>query len=195
VDIVDAISSFNVFDLVFLLFLCGMFVLGYIQGTVRRLVGTLSFIFSFFLAAALSVPFGAFLQSYWTNYPDEYSNMIAFLTVFVAAVVAFFLVIQGTYSKTALFSKWPVLDEVLGGVVGVIQGFLLLMFLTIILDQYFLYAPTTASGDELPLMRSFWEAINTSSVGSLLHQTVIPNFISLFGFFLPEYIKATYGLA
>ena len=194
-DIVETISSFNVFDLVFLLFLCGMFVLGYIQGTVRRLVGTLSFIFSFFLAAALSVPFGAFLKSYWTNYPDEYSNMIAFLTVFVAAVVAFFLVIQGTYSKTALFSKWPVLDEVLGGVVGVIQGFLLLMFLTIILDQYFLYAPTTASGDELPLMRSFWEAINTSSVGSLLHQAVIPNFISLFGFFLPEYIKATYGLA
>ena len=194
-DIVETISSFNVFDLVFLLFLCGMFVLGYIQGTVRRLVGTLSFIFSFFLAAVLSVPFGAFLKSYWTDYPDEYSNMIAFLTVFVAAVVAFFLVIQGTYSKTALFAKWPVVDEVLGGVVGVIQGFLLLMFLTIILDQYFVWYPTTASGDELPFLRSIWDAISTSGVGMLLHQTVIPNFISLFGFILPEYIKATYGIA
>ena len=193
-NIVETIQSFNVFDLVFLLFLAGMFVLGYIQGSVRRLVGTLSFIFSFFLAAALSVPFGAFLKSYWTNYPDEYSMMIAFLTVFLAAVVAFFLVIQGTYSKTALFSKWPVVDEVVGGIVGVIQGFLFLMFLTIILDQYFLYAPTTAQVDELPFLRGFWEALNTSSVGMLLHQTVIPNFISLFGFFLPEYVKATYGL-
>jgi uncharacterized membrane protein required for colicin V production len=195
VNIVDTISSFNVFDLLFILFLCGMFVLGYIQGTVRRLVGTLSFIFSFFLAAALSVPFGQFLQSYWTNYPDNYSNMIAFLTVFFAAVVAFFLVIQGTYSKTALFSKWPVVDEILGGVVGVIQGFLLLMFLTIILDQYFLTAPATAAFDELPLLRGFWGAVNESGVGMLLHTTVIPNFISLFGFFLPEYVKATYGQA
>jgi uncharacterized membrane protein required for colicin V production len=194
VNIVETIQSFNVFDLVFLLFLAGMFVLGYIQGTVRRLVGTLSFIFSFFLAAVLSVPFGAFLKSYWTNYPDEYSMMIAFLTVFLAAVVAFFLVIQGTYSKTALFSKWPVVDEVVGGIVGVIQGFMFLMFLTIILDQYFLYAPATAQVDELPFLRGFWEALNTSTVGMLLHQTVIPNFISLFGFFLPEYIKATYGI-
>jgi len=194
VNIVETIQSFNVFDLVFLLFLAGMFVLGYIQGTVRRLVGTLSFIFSFFLAAVLSVPFGAFLKSYWTNYPDEYSMMIAFLTVFLAAVVAFFLVIQGTYSKTALFSKWPVVDEVVGGIVGVIQGFLFLMFLTIILDQYFLYAPATSQVDELPFLRGFWEALNTSTVGMLLHQTVIPNFVSLFGFFLPEYIKATYGV-
>ena len=193
-NIVETIQSFNVFDLVFLLFLAGMFVLGYIQGTVRRLVGTLSFIFSFFLAAVLSVPFGAFLKSYWTSYPDEYSMMIAFLTVFLAAVVAFFLVIQGTYSKTSLFSKWPVVDEVVGGIVGVIQGFLFLMFLTIILDQYFLYAPATAQIDELPFLRGFWEALNTSTVGMLLHQTVIPNFISLFGFFLPEYIKATYGI-
>jgi uncharacterized membrane protein required for colicin V production len=195
VNIVETISSFNLFDLVFLLFLAGMFVLGYIQGTVRRLVGTLSFIFSFFLAAALSVPFGQFLQAYWTNYPAEYSNMIAFLTVFLAAVIAFFLVIQGTYSKTALFAKWPVLDEILGGIVGVIQGFLLLLFLTIILDQYFLAYPAAGDTDELPLLRSFWDAITASNVGMLLHGTVIPNFISLFGFFLPEYVKATYGQA
>jgi uncharacterized membrane protein required for colicin V production len=195
VNIVETIQSFNVFDLLFLLFLCGMFVLGYIQGSVRRLVGTLSFIFSFFLAAALSVPFGDFLKSYWTNYPDEYSVMLAFLTVFLAAVLAFFLVIQGTYTKTALFSRWPVVDEVVGGLVGVAQGFLLLVFLTIILDQYFLYAPTTAQVEEVPLLRPFWEALNDSSVGTLLHQTVIPNFISVFGFLIPESIKATYGLA
>lgn len=194
-NIVETIQSFNVFDLLFLLFLFGMFVLGYIQGSVRRLVGTLSFIFSFFLAALLSVPFGSFLKSYWTNYPDQYSEMLAFLTIFVAAIVAFFLVIQGTYTKTALFAKWPVVDEIVGGLVGVAQGFLLLMFLTIILDQYFLYYPATSTVEEVPLLRGFWEAVNGSSVGALLHQTVIPNFVSLFGFLLPEYIKATYQVS
>ena len=193
-DIVATIQNVNPFDLLFLLFLFGMFVLGFIQGTVRRLIGTLSFIFSFFLAAALSVPFGNFLKSYWTSYPDEYSVMIAFLTVFVAAVIASSLVIQGTYTKTALFTRWPVVDEILGGIVGVAQGLLLLLFLTIILDQYFLYAPTTPQVDEVPILRPVWEAINTSNVGTLYHQQVIPNFVSLFGFLLPASIKATYGL-
>ena len=64
--------------------------------------------------------------------------MIGFLILFVAAVVALFLVVQGTYRKTELFASYPVLDEILGGVLGVVQGLLLLLFLTIILDQYFL---------------------------------------------------------
>lgn len=194
VDIVETIKSINLFDLLTILFLFAMFVLGYIQGTIRRLMGTLSFIFSFFLAALLSVPMGDFLKSYWTNYPDEYSVMIGFLALFGAAIVAFFLVIQGTYTKTELFSRYPVVDEVLGGVVGVAQGLFLLLFLTIILDQYFRYYPSVAPIDELPLLRSFWEAINGSGFGNLLHQQVIPNFVNLAGFLLPDYVKATSGL-
>lgn len=192
-NIVDTIQSFNLFDLLTILFLFAMFVLGYIQGSIRRLVGTLSFIFSFFLAALLSVPFGEFLTSYWTNYPDEYSVMLGFLVLFGAAIVAFFLVIQGTYSKTQLFARYPVLDELLGGVVGVAQGLLLLLFLTIILDQYFLFAPTTPRVEEVPLLRPIWESLNASSFGSLLHQQVIPTFVSLTGFMLPDYLKAVYA--
>jgi len=193
VDIVATIQSINLFDLLTLLFLFLMFVLGFIQGTIRRLVGTLSFIFSFFLAALLSVPFGEFLKGYWTNYPDEYSQMIAFLVLFVAAIVAFFLVIQGTYSKTQLFARYPVIDEILGGVVGVAQGLLLLLFLTIILDQYFRYYPTNPPIGEVPFLRTFWTAVNESGFGSLLHQQVIPNFVNLFGFLLPDYVKALYA--
>ncbi len=192
-NIVETIQSINLFDLLTILFLFAMFVLGYIQGSIRRLVGTLSFIFSFFLAALLSVPFGDFLKSYWTNYPDEYSVMLGFLVLFGAAVVAFFLVIQGTYSKTQLFAKYPVVDEILGGVVGVAQGLLLLLFLTIILDQYFLFAPTIARIEEVPLLRPIWESLNASTFGSLLHQQVIPNFVSLTGFLLPDYLRAVYA--
>ncbi len=193
-DIVATIQSINLFDLLTILFLLFMFILGFVQGTIRRLVGTLSFIFSFFLAALLSVPFGEFLKSYWTNYPDEYSQMIGFLVLFVAAIVAFFLVIQGTYTKTQLFARYPVVDEVLGGIVGVAQGLLLLLFLTIILDQYFLSYPATAPIDEVPFLRSLWTALNDSGFGNLLHQQVIPNFVSIVGFLLPDYVKATYGL-
>ena len=38
-DFVETLQSINVFDILVILFLFGMFVLGYIQGTIRRLLG------------------------------------------------------------------------------------------------------------------------------------------------------------
>ena len=186
-------NSFNLFDLLVLLVLFGMFVLGYVQGTIRRAVGLLSVIFSFFLAAVLSIPVGNFLASYWTNYPKEYSQMIGFGVPFVAAVVAFALVVQGTYQKQEIFAKYPVIDEVLGGVLGVCQGLLLLLFVTIILDQYFLNVPQ-GFDNELGFLRTFWEALNGSGTGTFLHSSVIPGFVGFFSFLLPDYIEATYGV-
>ena len=191
-DVVEFINSLNLFDLLVVLFLFAMFIVGYVQGAVRRVVGTLTITFSFFLAALLSVPFGDFLISNWTSYPEEYSRMIGFLTLFGAGVIAFFLVVQGTYSKTEIFARHPVIDELLGGLLGVAQGLLFLMYLTIVLDQYFLFAPSGGQGFELPFLRPFWSALNESSFGSLLHTTVIPNFVALTGFLLPDYIKALY---
>jgi uncharacterized membrane protein required for colicin V production len=194
VDIVAAIKSLNTFDLLVLLFLFAMFVLGYIQGTIRRVVGTLSITFSFFLAAQLQKPFGDFLAQNWMNYPTEYSHMIGFATIFGAAVVALFLVVQGTYSKTEIFARYPVVDEVLGGVLGVAQGLLVLVYVTIVLDQYFLYAGVDRGFGEVTVLRNFWDALNASNFGGLLHAQVIPNFVNIVGFLLPASIKATYGL-
>jgi uncharacterized membrane protein required for colicin V production len=194
VDIVGSIGNLDKFDLFVGLFLFAMFVLGYIQGTIRRVVGTLSITFAFFLAAALQGPFGDFLASNWVNYPKEYSHMLGFGTIFVAAVLALFLVVQGTYSKTEIFARYPVVDEVLGGVLGVAQGLLLLLFVTIILDQYFMYAGLASGFSEVPFIRSFWTSLNDSSFGALLHLQVIPNFLAITSFLVPASIRATYGV-
>ncbi len=193
-DIVGFITGLNLFDLLVFLFLFAMFVLGFIQGTVRRIVGILSIVFSFFLAAQLSVPFGSFLADHWTQYPREYSVTLGFLVIFIASVGAFTLVIQGTYQRTHLFADHPVIDEILGGILGVVQGLLLLLFLTIILDQYFVFHPASGDLDELPVLRQVWVAIDGSEIGQALHATLIPNFVNLVSFVLPAYVKATYGL-
>ena len=187
-------SSLDIFDLLVVLFLGAMFVLGYAQGTIRRLVGLLSVTFSFFLAALLSIPVGSFLAQNWTYYPEEWSQMIGFLVPFVAAVIAFALVVQGTYKKQEIFAKYPVIDEVLGGVLGVCEGLLLLLFTTIILDQYFLNVPG-GFDQEIGILRTYWDALDASGTGQFLHQNVIPNFVTVFSFLLPDYIEATYGLA
>ena len=194
-NLIETLQGINVVDVLIILFLFGMFVLGYIQGTVRRLVGIASIVFSFFLSLQLNnVWLSDFLATNWTQYPQEYSVMIGYLVVFVAAVVAFTLVIQGTYKKTEVFAKYPVIDEVLGGVLGVVQGFLVLLFLTIILDQYFLYTNLPVDSDEVGVLRSFWTAIDSSAFGELLHETVIPAFIGVTSFLIPENVRALYGV-
>ncbi len=194
-DFVATLQSINVVDLLVILFLFGMFVLGYIQGTVRRLLGIASIVFSFFLAMQINAAIlGDFLARNWQQYPPEYSVMIGYLVLFVAGVLASTLVIQGTYRKTEIFAKYPVLDEILGGILGVVQGGLLLMFIVIILDQYFLYTNLPKDADELPFLRDFWNAINTSQTGMILHQTVIPNFLNLVSFLIPDDVMALYGL-
>ncbi len=193
-NITEFLSTISVVDVLILLGLFAFFILGWAQGTIRRLIGIATMTFSFFLAAVLHVPLGRFLAEHWTQFPPEYSLMIAFLTLFVAGVVAFSLVTQGTYQKTEVFAEHPIVDEVLGGVLGVVQGFLLLMFVTIILDQFFLYASTSAASNELPFLRAIWTAIDTSAIGQALHESIIPVFLGIFSFIVPKSVTALYGI-
>ena len=96
--------------------------------------------FSFFLAAAaVACRFGRLPEPNWTQVPrrvlgdDRVPGRLRRGGHRVRSSS-----IQGTYTKTELFAKYPVVDEILGGILGVVQGLLFLLFLTIILDQYFL---------------------------------------------------------
>jgi len=190
-DIGEFLRTVNVMDVIVVLFLFGMFILGYVQGSIRRVIGILAMTFSFFLAALLHVPLGEFLAQNWTQYPRNYSFMIAFLTIFVAAVVAFALITQPTYSKVELFAKHPPLDEVLGGLLGVTQGFLLLMYLTIALDTFYYPSAGTFPG-ELGLLRTVWVAFSDSAFGTQLHLVVIPTFLGFLTWLVPASVTGKY---
>lgn len=192
-DIAGFFAKVNLTDLIIFAYLFGWFVLGFAQGAVRRIVGILTITFSFFLAAQLNVYLGAFLAEHWVQFPKSYSEMIGFGALFAAGVVAFALIVQGTYKRVAVFAAHPIIDEVLGGVFGLVQGALFLLFLMIILDQYFVLGPTTPDPNELPILRPVWEAINGSSTGHLLHTQVIPSFVTLTGFLLPSSIRSLYA--
>ena len=192
-DVAGFFAKVNLADLVVIVYLFGWFVLGWAQGAVRRLVGILTVAFSFFLAAQLNVYLGPFLASHWTQFPEGYAQMIGFGTLFVAGFLAFALVVQGTYSRVAVFAAHPIVDEIVGGVLGLIQGGLLLLFVVIILDQFFLGASPAASPSELPVLRDLWTSINGSWTGGQLHASIIPGFISLTGFLIPAAVRATYG--
>ena len=187
-NIVDFIRSFNLFDLLVILILAGMFILGFIQGTVRRLLGIAAILFSFLLAANLREPLGSYLAGNWTHLEREYAVMIGFGTVFVVASLAFTLVIQSFYTKTPLTERYVVVDEVIGGLLGVLQGVIILTAMVIILDSAF-KVPNLTERNELILLRELYGAYDPSATAQVIRGSVIPAFYALFGLFIPDSLR------
>jgi membrane protein required for colicin V production len=193
VNVAEFLRSINIFDLFIVLGLFGMFILGFIQGTIRRLLGIASILFSFLLAANLQGPLGDFLARNWTQFDPAYSVMIGFGTVFVAASIAFTLVIQAFYTKVPLFEKYTFIDEILGGLLGVLQGVLILGAVIVILDSFFRIPGIAKRDTELPLLREIYNAYTNSGTAVLFRETLIPAFFAVFGFIVPDRIKAFFS--
>jgi len=192
VDVGAFITGFQTIDLVLVLAWMGFFVLGFAQGTIRRLIGVGSILFSFFLAANIAEPLGSFLGGNWTQFPPAYSYMIGFLTVFVAAAVAFALIAQGFYHPQPLFEKARFVDEILGGLLGVLQFGIILGAFIVILDSYFAVPGNPKVGTEITFLRSAWEALDQSHNVDVFRETILPVFFSIFGFLTPDNIEALY---
>jgi uncharacterized membrane protein required for colicin V production len=192
VDILGFLTSIKIFDLL-VFFLCfGMFVLGFIQGTIRRVLGIASMLFSFLFAMNLRSSLGSYLAANWNQFPDEYAVMLGFLIVFVAATIAFTLIIQGFYHRQALFKKATFADEVIGGILGVIQALLLVLCVIVILDSFFRNPGLPQTDGELLFLRQAWEQINVSATAGVFRSAIIPAFLSVFGFLTPQDIKNFY---
>jgi uncharacterized membrane protein required for colicin V production len=189
VDFGEFLSSLTLFDLVYFLFLFGFFVLGFAQGTIRRLLGLAAVMFSFLFAANIRDPLGSFLAANWTQFPREYAYMIGFLTVFLAAWIAFTVTIQTFYTTQPLWEKYRFVDEVIGGILGVIEAGLLLVIAIVILDSFFLIPGMAESGNELHFVRDFWNMMDDAQVTAFFRESIVPVFFAVFGIFIPDDIE------
>jgi uncharacterized membrane protein required for colicin V production len=192
VDLGETLSGIGTVDLLIVLYFIGFFVLGFAQGTIRRLLGIASILFSFLLAASLAGPLSEFLGANWRQFTPEYSYMVGFATVFVASAVAFALVIQGFYKPQPLFKKARFADEILGGILGIVQAAIIFGAVLIILDSFFRIPGIPPDPDELPFLRDLWTALDPTQFAELFRETLIPAFFVLFGLFIPDRIEAMY---
>lgn len=192
-DFGEFLSSLTIFDLVYFLFLFGFFVLGFAQGTIRRLLGLAAVMFSFLFAANIRDPLGSFLAANWTQFPREYAYMIGFLTVFLAAWIALTVTIQTFYTSQPLWEKYRFVDEVIGGILGVIEAGLLLVVAIVILDSFFLIPGIQESGNELHFIRDFWNVMDEAQVTAFFRDNIVPIFFAVFGLFIPDDIEQLVG--
>ena len=191
-DFGEFLAGISTVDLVLVLFFIGFFVLGFAQGAIRRVIGIGAIMFSFLLAANLYEPLGAFLANNWSQFSRQYSYMIGFGTVFLAAVIAFALVAQGWYKPQPLFAKARWADEIIGGVLGVIEAGIILGATIIILGSFFLIPGIPQDPNELLGLRELWNALETSQIVDYFQSTLIPGFFSVFGLFIPDSIEVYY---
>lgn len=179
------------FDLVILLALLAMFVVGYAQGVIRRLLGIGAILFAIVLGSYMRAPLGAYLANEWTSIDDAYSFMVAFGAVFTAAAVTLSIGIQITYRPAPLFQKYPVLDEILGGLLGVLEGIIILIAIVLILDPYYTQPRVreTVGVGEFTLLRTLFGFLDTSLIVDVLRHSVIPGILGVVGFLFPQDIR------
>jgi hypothetical protein len=171
VDIVGFIQSLNLFDLL-----------------MAFAFAVASILFSFLLAANLRDTVGGFFAQNWHQFVPQYSYMIGFGVVFVIASVVFSILIQGLYKHQPLFAKATAVDEVLGGVLGVVQAMVVLGCAIVILDSFFALRLVKSDG-ELILVRDLWNAIDSSSIVHIYRDVLIPGVYTLLGPFIPADLR------
>lgn len=181
------------FDLVIFLALLAMFVVGYAQGVIRRLLGIGAILFSLILGAQMRQPVGQYLADEWTGIAPQYSFMVGFGAVFVAAAVTLSLAIQLTYRPAPLFTRYPVLDEIVGGILGVIEGFIILIAFLLITDPYFTNPSFARAGfGEFGLLRTIHDFLDPTLTADILRNSVIPGLLAIIGILFPQDVRDTF---
>jgi uncharacterized membrane protein required for colicin V production len=147
---------------------------------------------SLVLAAQIRGPLGDFLVTNWTQFPPEYSRMLAFALVFIVASVVFAIVIENFYERSSVLTRFRLFDPIFGGILGVIEGAIIIGALIMILDSYFRGAGLAVSSSEFLLLRDLDHAMDVSETARLFRHDLIPAFLVLLGGLFPEDIRALF---
>jgi uncharacterized membrane protein required for colicin V production len=183
VDIVGAIGGTPLIDLGLLLGLTAFFFLGVVQGAIRRLLGIASMLVAFVLAANLRNPVGDFLAGNWTQFDLGYNRLLAFGIVFAAGSLAASITIQGFYKRQDLSTEHPIADDIVGGLLGLLQGIVVLTMLVIIFNSYTLPAPHT--GDVTQVRDAQNLIIHDSNIAGADKDFLVPPLVRVLSPLLP----------
>ena len=191
-DVIGAIQNLDLFDLLAVFFFCGFFVAGFVQGTLRRLMGLATLIIALLFALNLRDPLGSWLGQYWTQFPREYSSMLAFGGSFVVIYLAGSIMLQVFYKRTQLFKRSTLVDEIIGGLLGVLQALLLVGAMIMILDSFFRLPGFGVDPDEVGILRDIFRFYDPSQAAILFRGALIPAFLALFGWITPVGLRALF---
>lgn len=156
-------------DLAILVLLAFGIFIGFAQGLIRYLLGAVSVVLAFVLAAQLRGPVSG-IFGVWEAFPPEGRDLFFFVVLFVGLVIGFWFLIRTFYGRTRL----PIarqLDEIGGAILGFVFVVVLISFHLVVLDSF--YRVEANAEPEGPI-GAYYTAINDSVIIGFLRDTVIP---------------------
>ena len=108
----------------------------------------------------------------------------------MAAAVAFALVIQGFYHPQPLFEKARFVDELIGGVLGVVQAGIILGAVIVILDSLLPIPDASPRDHGAAVPARLLDVPRRIAIVDFFRTTLIPGFFVVFGFLVPDEIEA-----
>ncbi|MGH2466790.1 MAG: CvpA family protein [Candidatus Limnocylindrales bacterium] len=188
----DLLRSLTVGDLILVLIFLAAFIAGYIQGLIRQLLGVLIWFIAFALALSLRQPAGSFLQQYWTQFVPDYTDMLAFVIVFLVILVGGNLIAQFTYKHVPVLANRQFADEILGAILS--TGLIILEVATFlfILDTF--YRHQAASGtNTVAIFSSIFDLFKDSAIARFLRDGFMPGLLTILGPFVPPGLAGLAG--
>lgn len=189
-DLIGFIESAPLVDLGILFVLALFVILGVWQGPIRRLLGIVSILVAFLFAANLRDTAGDFLNGNWRQFDLGYNRLLAFVILFLILAVAASVAIQGFYHRVEVSAEHPIVDDVLGGLAGLLEGLLLLLLAVVIMESFPL--PPAQPGDLSQLRTAQDLLVNQSHLAGWLNQYVAPTAVHVFSPLLPADLTAVY---
>ncbi len=186
----DLLSSATLFDIVVILVALGMFVAGWLQGTIRQLAGIAAFLVAFVLAGGLRDQLGDFLARNWVYYDRAFNLMIAWLGLWVALAVTFQIGLQSFYRRVVIHRRLVIVDEIVGGALGSLQVVLVAALLTIIFDSYYATINPPIVARDIRWAGEFSTLLDDSAIVGALRDGLIPGIEGLLRPLLPGGVGA-----
>jgi uncharacterized membrane protein required for colicin V production len=186
----DFLGSATLFDIVIALVAMAMFVVGWFQGAIRQLLGIVAFLLAFLLAANLRDPLGDFLARNWTFWDREFNHMLALLGLWIALSVTLQIGIQAFYRRLVISRRLLILDELLGGLLGAFQVFLVIALLILTFDSYYLATPRPVAFHDVEWARSVDALLRDSALAGALRDGLATWLLTLLGPLLPSDLNA-----
>lgn len=174
-------------DVALLLLLAGGFVLGFYRGLVRQMVALGAWLVVFLGSVYLRLPVGDWLGRSSSQFSFDYAQMLAFTALYVALFIGAVTLIEFGGAGSSL-TKYPLLDDALGGLAGLLLAVLVAAGLLVALDSYYVAHPTILPG-ELIWLRQLHADLSDSALAGPLHDWVIRPLGTLLSPILPADIR------
>lgn len=177
-------------DIILALVLAGGFLLGFFGGVIRGVLLLGAWLVAFVVGANLREPLGNYLSTQWTNFTPDFARMLGF-AIGAAAIFAvlLLLIIVGSRGPKG-FTSLALLDDVIGGLLGLLLAVLLIGATQVVLGTFYEGSAVAGSGGQLGIASSLYAALTGSGIGSAIEGSVMPLLGTLLSPLLPEIVRA-----